>query len=98
MFEAKIITGMKWLDLHYPGWIDKVNLDILNIRSCGLCIIGQVIGVEECKILAEKPFPFVKRGFMTPSYSREYDTLTEEWKQAILKRRAEHVKVVSSAS
>lgn len=30
------------LDKHFPGWEDKINLDILNLRSCEFCILGQI--------------------------------------------------------
>lgn len=42
--EERVASGAYMLDVHAPGWRDKIDLDRLNVRSCDDCILGQVFG------------------------------------------------------
>lgn len=35
--------GAYWLDQNYPGWVSKINLDVLTMDDCDYCIVGQAI-------------------------------------------------------
>jgi hypothetical protein len=39
-----ISPAVRFLDKHYPGWADKVDLRKLAMASTKNCIIGQVTG------------------------------------------------------
>lgn len=38
----RVALGATWLDLHYPGWVDAIDLDTLDISNCTSCVLGQV--------------------------------------------------------
>lgn len=42
--EDRVASGAYLLDLHAPGWREKINVDRLNVLSCQDCILGQVYG------------------------------------------------------
>lgn len=35
-------NGVAWLNIHYPGWIDKINLDAFSIDDINCCVLGQL--------------------------------------------------------
>lgn len=38
----RVQRGAEWLDVKYPGWHDKIDLSILDMGSCNMCVLGQV--------------------------------------------------------
>ena len=36
--------GAKVLDRAFPGWRDQIDLEILDIADCAVCMLGQVFG------------------------------------------------------
>ena len=40
--RAVVEKGARFLDENEPGWVDKINLDELDMGNCTCCILGQV--------------------------------------------------------
>lgn len=91
MFSEQIAAGVAYLDENHPGWVDKVDLDVLYMGDSATCVLGQLVGEMEY--------------FMTPVSSREwaaehgfevwypphYIPLGDEWKDVIQALRKEQV-------
>lgn len=47
--EPQVVTipeverGALWLDEHVLGWADKIDIGTLELRSCELCVAGQIL-------------------------------------------------------
>lgn len=96
----RVEAGARWLDANRPGWVQRINLDTLDITDpCG-CIIGQVYGdywrgpdelftvtdVEERVAAWCADEPARDLGF---NGEGQYDELEGAWRELILARRAE---------
>lgn len=46
MYGPAVANGIKYLDEKYPGWLEKVDTDKLDMGFPQLCICGQVGVVE----------------------------------------------------
>lgn len=42
--NENIDRGIEFLDKHFDGWLDKIDINTLNITSCKNCVMGQLIG------------------------------------------------------
>ena len=40
--EDRVQTGAAWLDLTYPGWYRSIDLSILDVAKCDVCVLGQI--------------------------------------------------------
>lgn len=40
----RVAAGAKWLDGRHPRWLDLVDVKVLDLASCGRCVLGQVFG------------------------------------------------------
>jgi hypothetical protein len=83
--------GAQLLDQEYPGWADKVNLDVLDMASCHWCVAGQQdeFGAVVFRLrhaTGDREPRFVSRyGFDT--YGNEpYEPLEAEWRRLIAAR------------
>lgn len=88
---VRVSAGAKWLDEHHPGWVDKIDLESLDLNDCAECVLGQLFGdFHE----AVERFDMVdlgySRGFscLVLSSNTRYHALTAEWRRLILERRA----------
>lgn len=41
MAHAAARKGAAWMDEHCPGWVDQIDLDMLNMGCGEACILGQ---------------------------------------------------------
>lgn len=41
---ARVARGAKLLDLKRPGWAGEIDPDLLDMRSCAECVLGQLHG------------------------------------------------------
>lgn len=86
MFEQNIQKGVEFLDQNYPNWLDKVDVSELDLSDCHQCIMGQLFGhyiKGKRKYGGEKMKKFgfsVEIGLLS---DKQFEQLTEEWKQAI---------------
>jgi hypothetical protein len=44
MTRESVLAGMVWLDEHAPGWVEKIDLDTLELAHPKMCVLGQVYG------------------------------------------------------
>jgi len=42
--QERIARGAAWLDATVPNWIDRIDLQTLNLWSPWRCVLGQVFG------------------------------------------------------
>lgn len=40
--EVQVARGAAWLDEHYPDWWKAVDLAVLDVSQCDVCVLGQV--------------------------------------------------------
>ena len=97
MFKDQIEAGAKLLDEKLPGWVEKQNLEELDLSNPYNCVVGQACPDQGytstiCELLLpdEKLDTFdqtVNHGFAT-SHPETYPQLTKEWKAYITDRRS----------
>lgn len=90
MFEREIAQGINFLNNVYPGWVDKINLNELDMGNSRKCIIGQLYG-DYCDIIEklESEYGFYRLDYAFTSHNSYHSTL--EWKSAILKLRKNNI-------
>lgn len=87
MFEREIKKGIEFLNRINPGWVDKIDLDTLDMSSSNKCIIGQLYGDYWVSMRVIEKDYYIDRfeyGFSCFGFSIK----TEEWKQAIMNIRS----------
>lgn len=94
MTEAQeaVARGAALLDKHCSGWINKINLDTLDMTDCEACIIGQTIGYFGLSHMTAAGMrePYLMDflyGFNTSPGMDSYD-LEAAWTTLINERRA----------
>jgi hypothetical protein len=93
MFEEKIKRGIQFLDSRFENWVDKIDLNTLNMGHYDNCIISQI-----CKEQFNDSLVTLN---ITPQLSKfygfdiefndnfgDYKTLTKEWKDTIINLRS----------
>jgi hypothetical protein len=89
--EERVRLGAAWLDANRPGWVDRIDLETLDLStSCG-CVLGQEFGdFDRAPDEVYRRAP--QHGFNVPSNQagtmRQYDNLTTAWRDYITARRA----------
>jgi hypothetical protein len=50
LIKDRVANGVMWLDATVPGWWQKIDLSIFDLRGCTRCILGQVFHeyVNQC--------------------------------------------------
>lgn len=100
--EVRVKQGMALLDeKHGPEWVDRIDVDTLNLRDSCRCVLGQLNGGDYDRGLSAVGInPHTKydtaediaNGFDLPCsdpFGVDYSPLTTAWKHAILARRLE---------
>lgn len=101
--EARVARGVALLDEKLPGWIERIDLDKLDLASGCNCILGQTWskGDDDGRFTAfelqadalglygedENDYGFNAGGEDYFEDRPEYDALTAEWRRVILARR-----------
>jgi hypothetical protein len=86
----RVAAGAAWLDEHRPGWVERVNLDTLDLGDSCECVLGQEYG-DFWKAPTEVIFEDYVRGFNRSSSrddSSAYEPLTAAWRVLIEARRS----------
>jgi hypothetical protein len=86
----RVAAGAAWLDEHEPGWIDRIDLDTLDLESCIRCVGGQLAGlyVEFLSRHELSSGAAIPLGFNVSGISGDYGPLTAAWRELIATRRA----------
>lgn len=97
----RVAAGAAWLDEKYPAWIDRIDVDTLNVASPCKCILGQAFGDYDTSPYDARWSPTGgyaarDRGFNVDVWDEmpyveeeaEYADLTAEWRRLIESRRA----------
>lgn len=42
--EERVAAGAEWLDERLPDWVNRIDLEDLDIRDACACILGQTFG------------------------------------------------------
>ena len=84
--EERVQSGMGILDINFPGWEERIDLETLDLEDCELCVLGQQygnftegylrLGLNWLNVAAESGF---NAGDEVPDLDAEYEDLTEEW-------------------
>lgn len=87
--EQRVNNGVEWLDSNIPGWLDKINLETLNIASDDHCILAQAYestynaAVDDFDLDIQQRLNF---GFTTGTYTA--NEMTQAWKEKVRELRA----------
>lgn len=93
----RVAAGATWLDEHRPGWVDRIDLDTLELSDTCNCVLGQEYGGYwldlDAGVVAGvgKPRDAVKLGFASSGTFEDplsYASLTQAWRDYIVDRRA----------
>ena len=81
-YAAKVKSGIALLDAHFGGssWKTDIDLDTLDLGSCGVCVLGQLFGdysegLDELGIGGGYSYGFDSTG--------SFRELTQAWKDAL---------------
>lgn len=81
-YTKAVNAGIELLDAERPGWKSEIDLDSLDLGSCGVCVLGQIFG-EYSEGLSELGISTGHRyGFDTTGEGK-YTELTQAWKDAL---------------
>lgn len=93
----RVEAGAKWLDANRPGWVDRINLNTLDLGYCTQCVLGQLDG-DYCHTIerdfGDKTAEGVRNGFALaeqngkPAPDEAFAELTAAWRDYITARRA----------
>jgi hypothetical protein len=88
--SSRVAQGVALLDQVRPGWVDRIDLETLNIRNPYKCVLGQVFGnywyaIDRFSIGLGESHGFFSFG------GAEMAELTAEWRRviAILRQKFE---------
>lgn len=108
MFDPQRETdcAARFLDVHHPGWFERINLAELDLESCTACVIGQAIApcrqryswIEEMGIIFGEKHPDIitdheqrKQRFGFSSTAFAANAYKPFWEEEVLQRRASFV-------
>lgn len=91
----RVAAGVAWLDAKAPGWIDRVDLDELQMASTCSCVLGQLfhgyyyapITLGEAMLCGFDTELDVEDAESAARASKEFVALTDEWRRVITERR-----------
>jgi hypothetical protein len=43
--KQTVRNGVDLLNISVPGWVNRIDLDTLDVQSCDQCIVGQIFSV-----------------------------------------------------
>ena len=88
MFKRQIARGVELLNRERPGWLQKIDLDTLNMENPLCCVLGQVDGGYWKSSLQDfDGFNLSWDEATGVQAIAKWDKLTEEWKEKIIELR-----------
>jgi hypothetical protein len=99
----RVARGVAWLDANKPGWVHRINVDDLDLRSCRYCVLGQVygyffgapffgeLGDGDGHLFARSIGVYADTAGSGDgqALTAEINELTELWKRAVAERQAQ---------
>lgn len=86
--HERVARGAAFMDANYPGWVDKIDLNTLDIHSACDCVLGQA-GLSYTNTWIEhfsaKAGEMKSRGFATTK--AENESVNAAWRDLIMARR-----------
>jgi hypothetical protein len=92
----RVAAGAAWLDEHRPGWVDRINLDTLDLSDTCKCVLGQEYGrfVLGDDLILDEGSESHLLGFDVDELrqdgqyaGKQYAALTAAWRELVLARR-----------
>lgn len=83
----RVEAGAAWLDANRPGWVDRINLETLDMASPRRCILGQEYGYFG-SALPDVGQPFINRVQALGFDGGAPGVLAGRWRDYITARRA----------
>lgn len=87
----RVAAGAEWLDQHEPGWVERIDLDRLDLASACRCVLGQLdtyYYAAACYRLGiDTKTQAYQLGFNDAD--ARFTHLTTAWRELIQQRRAE---------
>lgn len=90
MYTEQVNNGVEWLNQNCPDWLDRIDLDSLDIKDGTRCILGQLYGDYFSSIVNRQISGPVRRGFNVHCMDEDRDVtrikldmLTNTWKDKI---------------
>lgn len=85
--EYRVAQGVALLDRVAPGWVDRINVDTLDVSHGGRCVLGQLYGLytDGQGKLGLTMQQAADHGFQTQALDRSSDSLDwHRWVKAFL--------------
>lgn len=89
MYEKQIQQGIAYLNEQRPGWVQRLDLDLLEMENGECCVLGQLGGdfLDALELFRLSEEESIQLGFLLDSsryptkqdLSKDYSILTEEW-------------------
>jgi hypothetical protein len=96
----RVAAGAAFLDKHEPGWVERIDLDRLNLNHTCNCVLGQAFAdkSEWSNRYYDSGYDYARArfrllrggagfGFDTADDYEPYEPLAAEWKRVITERR-----------
>jgi len=92
--QLRINKSMDLLDLLDPEWVNKVDVDTLEMHDPTVCVAGQTVGYGTVCVLIQHFHPKDWLDVMWTTYAFsatgdvDWDTLDAAWRKAIVERQS----------
>lgn len=81
MNSLAVKKGREYMDANHPGWRERINWDIIDLRIWGKCILGQ--GCKDGVAKVTVPPNFNELGFNAERNDEANQMMIELWKKEI---------------
>lgn len=100
VYDERVERGAEWLDKNEKGWMEKIDLSLLDLREDDACICGQIdasgshafyryIFNKELAAAQAHELGFILWNKDEGCNALDYAKLTTAWKRLIRERRRE---------
>lgn len=90
-YMDRVEKGAAYLDDRYPGWVERIDLDKLDMLNATCCVLAQASGKNYHTLPPAVRESAVNLGFTlhdTAEYDSSWVVLTNSWADLIRRRRA----------
>ena len=72
----RVRAGVEWLDKNYPGWLDKVEVNELELEDSCKCVLGQLFSEEAVNSDEFTGFGYAMNVVFDPDAEFPYDKVS----------------------